>query len=117
MKYLGVPAHIQIKRQLVKRGAKVEVAENGLVGYEKASSSKFDVVLMDIQMPVMDGYTATKKLRSSGFQKPIIAISAHAMNDAKSQSLASGCDNYLTKPIDFNELTKMISEGFNKIYK
>ncbi|MBN8536980.1 MAG: response regulator [Deltaproteobacteria bacterium] len=89
---------------LRKHGAIVESAENGLLGYKFALTDKFDLVLMDIQMPVMDGYTATEKLREQGYRKPIIALSAHAMSEVRKKALNVGYTDYLTKPINVNEL-------------
>ena len=72
-----------IWRYLTRAGAIVSSAENGQIGYRTALEHDFDLVLMDIQMPVMDGYTATAKLRDAGYMKPIIALTAHAMNDIR----------------------------------
>jgi PAS domain S-box-containing protein len=85
---------------LKRAGANVDVAVNGLEAYTKAKDGDHDIVLMDIQMPLMDGYLATKKLRSEGFAKPIIALTAHAMKEERQKSLGAGCDEHLTKPVD-----------------
>ena len=89
---------------LTKAGAKVCTAENGFDAYSSAlerhkEGVPFDVILMDIQMPVMDGYAATAKLRESGYGAPIIALTAHAMPEERQRCLAIGCDDYATKPI------------------
>lgn len=97
-----------IWRYLTKRGAIVESADNGLLGYRAALSGSFDLILMDIQMPVMDGYSATQKLRETGFQKPIIALTAHAMNEIRKKALNVGYTDHLTKPINSTELIKAI---------
>lgn len=89
---------------LNKYGATIDFADNGLIGYRKAISGSHDVVLMDIQMPEMDGYTATQKLREAGYKKPIIALTAHAMSEVRKKCLNVGCTDHLTKPIQFNEL-------------
>ncbi len=89
-------------------GAEVEFASNGLEGCRKALTGSFDVVLMDIQMPEMDGYTATMKLRESGFTKPIVALTAHAMGEAREKCLHVGCSDHLTKPIDVNRLINTV---------
>ena len=82
-----------------KRGAKVEVASNGREGVDKALIGNYDVVIMDIQMPVLDGYGATKELRTSGYTKPIIALTAYAMKEEKERCVALGCNAHLSKPI------------------
>ena len=97
-----------IRRLLKKKGADIETASNGIEGTEKALSGDFDIVLMDIQMPVADGYEATRTLRKAGFKKPIVALSAHAMKEDREKSLAVGCNEHLTKPINLNTLVQTI---------
>ena len=94
---------------LIKYGASVDSAENGLVGYKKAMTDQFDVVLMDIQMPEMDGYTATQKLRAAGFHKPIIALTAHAMSEVRKKCLNVGCSDHLSKPINSADLVTTVA--------
>ena len=76
-------------------GLEVEGAENGRVGVDKARSGRFDVILMDMQMPVMDGYTATSVLRQEGLETPIIALTANAMKGFERECLEAGCTGYL----------------------
>jgi len=95
---------------LTKYGASVEFAENGVVGYSRALKESFDVILMDIQMPEMDGYTTTSKLRSEGYQKPIIALTAHAMSEVSQECLKVGCSAHLPKPINSKELVAKVVE-------
>lgn len=89
-----------IRLLLTRAGATVFLAENGQIGYELAMKHDFDAILMDMQMPVMDGYTATAKLRAAGMTLPIIALTAHAMSDAERKCREAGCSGYLTKPIN-----------------
>lgn len=95
---------------LSRYGAIVATAENGEVGYQKAMTEDFDVVIMDIQMSVMDGYTSTQNLRAAGYQKPIIALTAHAMSEIKQKCLDAGFTSYLTKPIDAYQLITTIEQ-------
>lgn len=97
-----------IQRMLAKRGARLSLATNGEEGLSKALEHNFDIILMDIQMPVMDGYTATKKLRQAGYTKPIIALTAHAMKDDRERCLEAGCTDYLTKPVQVDSLIHTI---------
>jgi len=96
---------------LRKAGAEVELAENGRIAVEKAAAdpSGFDVILMDMQMPVMDGYDATRALRQKGLTCPIIALTAHAMIGDKEKCLAVGCTDYCSKPIRRGQLTRAIA--------
>jgi PAS domain S-box-containing protein len=98
-----------IKRILKLAGADIVTANNGKEAVDMAKNEEFDIILMDIQMPVMDGYQATRALRSSGFTKPIIALTAHAMNEERKRSLESGFDDHITKPIDRKLLLKVLA--------
>jgi CheY-like chemotaxis protein len=89
-----------VSRVLTRVGAEVALAVNGLEAVEKATASEYDMILMDIQMPEMDGYAATRALRSRGYSKPIVALSAHAMEEDQRRSLEAGCNAHLTKPVN-----------------
>ena len=104
---------------LEKAGAHVIVAENGEEAFDKGMGSlhhrrahdpkhHFDVILMDMQMPVMDGYTATRKLRDNGYTRPIIALTANAMAGDRDKCIEAGCDDFATKPIDRAQLLHII---------
>jgi len=100
---------------LRKAGADVTVVENGQLARDAALQARdegepFDVILMDMQMPVMDGYTATSELRAAGYQGPIIALTAHAMSGAEEECRQAGCDGYAQKPIDRKTLLGLVAQ-------
>ena len=95
---------------LKKAGLTVEEAENGLQAVERATTEDFDLLLMDMQMPVMDGFTATKKLRQQGLTKPIFALTANVMQADRERCEEAGCTGFLTKPIDIDKLLTALSE-------
>jgi CheY-like chemotaxis protein len=99
-------------RLLEKRGHSVVVAANGLEALEMIEKESFDLVFMDVQMPVMDGFEATaairKKEASAGVRLPIVALTAHAMKGDREKCLAAGMDGYLTKPIRPQELDEIL---------
>jgi CheY-like chemotaxis protein/HPt (histidine-containing phosphotransfer) domain-containing protein len=97
-----------IQLLLEKLGLEVTIAEDGLQAVEAVKKDDYDIVLMDIQMPNMNGYDATKVLRKEGFNKPIIAVTAHAMKGDREKCLEAGCDDYVSKPIDRDELIKVL---------
>ncbi len=104
---------------LRKAGAEVTVADNGKVALELAlaaqqSGRPFAVILMDMQMPVMDGYEATSHLHSAGYTGPIVALTAHAMLEDRQKCLDVGCNDYTTKPIDRTDLLEITAKHANR---
>ncbi|RYZ57029.1 MAG: response regulator [Proteobacteria bacterium] len=89
-------------------GAKVSLVNNGLEAIHAAKKEDFDIILMDIQMPITDGYEATRVIRASGYQKTIIAVTAHAMEEERERTKAAGCDHHLTKPLHPAQLLQTI---------
>jgi CheY-like chemotaxis protein/anti-sigma regulatory factor (Ser/Thr protein kinase) len=81
-------------------GATVDLADNGQAGVRKALNDNFDILLMDLQMPIMNGYEAVTELRKQGYQKPILALTAHAQKEERLRCLASGFNDHIVKPID-----------------
>ncbi len=88
----------------------VETAENGKIGSDMALAQSYDLILMDMQMPVMDGYAATRHLREMGVDIPIFALTAHAMKGFEKACLEAGCSGFLTKPIDIDLLLQTLGE-------
>ncbi len=82
----------------------VDIAENGEIAVQKTVERDYDIILMDMQMPIMDGYAAARKLREMGNETPIIALTAHAMKGDMDKCIAAGCTDYLSKPIDDEKL-------------
>jgi CheY-like chemotaxis protein len=106
---------ILLRAYLVNFPLSLDFAANGVVALEKRKQASFDLVLMDIQMPVMDGYTATREIRAweqtHGLPRvPIVALTAHALSGASAESAAAGCDGHLTKPVERNELVDAIAK-------
>ena len=95
---------------LEEAGVEHEMAENGQQAVDLARRENWDAILMDMQMPIMDGYTATRTLREQGYTAPIVALTAHAMRGDEQKCLDAGCTGFLTKPIDFDQLLMLLAE-------
>ena len=99
-----------LRMQLSNAGALVTSASDGRIAVDLATRERFDLILMDMQMPVMDGYAATMELRRRGLKIPIIALTAYAMAEDREKCLASGCTAYLSKPIAEEKLLNSVHE-------
>jgi len=115
------PAHVLVvddgneNRELIKLvleglGLQVTTAVHGKDGLGQSLAQSFDLILMDVQMPVMDGYTAVAKMREEGIKLPVVALTAHAMKGIEARCLEAGYSHYMTKPIDINALVKLLAE-------
>ena len=105
------PANRQLAGLVLRKaGLTVDEAENGAIAVEKASLGSYDLLLMDMQMPVMDGFTATKTLRDQGLRTPILAFTANVMEQDRLRCVAAGCSGFLTKPINIDLLLNTIGE-------
>ena len=95
-----------LSRRLIRRGYEVVMAEDGAKGVEMAGQEKPDLILMDLSLPIMDGWTATQKIKADDATNsiPVIALTAHAMKSDEQQAKDAGCDDFDTKPVDLNRL-------------
>ncbi|MAZ02158.1 MAG: two-component system response regulator [Sneathiella sp.] len=101
-----------LSRRLKRKGFEVLTAGDGLAGIEAAKREKPALILMDLSLPVMDGWEATRQLKSSDETKaiPVIALSAHALEGEREKALSAGCDDFDTKPVDFARLMGKIQQ-------
>ena len=99
-----------LSRRLERRGYTVVMAEDGAKGVALARSDSPDIILMDMSLPVVDGWEATRQIKAAPETKaiPVIALTAHAMAGDEERALASGCDDYETKPVDLPKLLAKI---------
>jgi CheY-like chemotaxis protein len=105
-----------LSRRLMRRGFDVLVAEDGAAGVDLAQAQRPDLILMDMSLPVMDGWEATRKLKAADVTGaiPVIALTAHAMAGDEEKALAAGCDAYETKPVDLPRLLSKMEELLQK---
>ena len=105
-----------LSRRLKRRGYEVIVAGDGARGIELALSESPTVILMDLSLPVMDGWEASRRLKENDETRsiPIIALSAHALDGEREKALAAGCDDYDTKPVEFARLIRKIETILSK---
>ncbi|MBN1796509.1 MAG: response regulator [Sedimentisphaerales bacterium] len=101
-------SQILVTLLLQKLGIEAVTVNDGRQAVQKAMAEPFDMIFMDMQMPTIDGCEATRTLREQGFDKPIIAVTAHAMEKDKQKCIEAGCDAYLTKPINRNKLQETV---------
>ena len=99
-----------LSRRLERKGHRVVVAQDGRQGYLLAHSERPDLILMDLSLPVMDGWEVTRLLKSNGSTRhiPIIVLTAHALVSDREKAFEAGCDDYDTKPVEFGRLSEKI---------
>jgi len=110
-----VDLNLDLLIQLLEDDYEFIVARDGASGVEMAAIEKPDLILMDMSLPIMDGWEATRKIKSTknNAQMPIIGLSAHAMAGDRERALEAGCDDYLTKPVDEDLLFEMLAKYLN----
>lgn len=106
--------NIDLLTQLLEDDYNLLVARDGAQGVGMALEKEPDLILMDISLPVMDGYEATRKIRETLASVPIIGLSAHAMQGDAEKAKAAGCNDYMTKPVDEDLLMKKLKEQLGK---
>ena len=99
-----------LSRRLIRKGYEVVMATDGQQGVSMATSERPDLILMDMSLPVIDGWEATRQVKADDATRaiPVIALTAHAMSGEREKCLAAGCDEYDTKPVEFNRLIEKI---------
>lgn len=108
-----------LSRRLARRGYEVSVAVDGKEGVDRIHAERPDLVLMDMSLPVIDGWEATRQVKANPELNgiPVIALTAHAMAGDREQALAAGCDDYDTKPIELDRLLGKIHAQFERVGK
>lgn len=105
-----VELNIDLLTQILEEDYNLLVAKNGAEGVALAEQEEPDLVLMDISLPVMDGYEAARSIRKTFPSLPVIGLSAHAMQGDAEKAIAAGCSDYLTKPVDEDLLLRKLKE-------
>jgi len=102
-----------LSRRLERKGFEIEIAIDGQEGVQKAKSVNPDLILMDMSLPIIDGWEATRQIKADEATKkiPVIALTAHAMADDRTKALEVGCDDYDTKPIELSRLLEKINSA------
>jgi CheY-like chemotaxis protein len=108
-----------LSRRLARKGYEVVLAEDGGKGVELATTTAPDLVLMDMSLPVLDGWEATRRIKANASTAalPVIALTAHAMAGDREQALGAGCDDYDTKPIELPRLLEKIAAQLTRVGK
>lgn len=109
-----VDIQVLMQRLLKDSGAVLNIVDNGAEAVKAAMQENFDIILMDVQMPVMDGYQAASELRAKNYKRPILALTAHAMRDEREKCIRAGCNEQLTKPLNYKLLVKTIRKYVRK---
>jgi CheY-like chemotaxis protein len=99
------------ERILTSAGSHVDVAENGIVAIARAQVTSYDVIIMDIRMPMMDGYEATRRIRAQGYRGPILALTAHANPGEEERCRDAGCSGFYLKPINRAGLLQAVTDA------
>ena len=99
-----------LSRRLMRRGFQVTVAEDGQAGVDMAATESPDIILMDMSLPVMDGWEATRLVKADEATRgvPVLGLTAHAMDGDREKAIEAGCDDYDTKPVEFERLVGKI---------
>ena len=103
-----------LSRRLRRRGFEVVLAHNGQEALEQVEKESPDLMLLDMDLPIMDGWTVARTLRKQDNAIPIIALTAHAMSGDRTKALEAGCDEYHPKPVDFSRLLNQVDEALLK---
>jgi two-component system, cell cycle response regulator DivK len=106
-----------LSRRLIRKGYDVVMAEDGQQGVDLAGSAAPDLILMDLSLPIIDGWEATRRLKAADATRaiPVIALTAHAMVGSQEQALAAGCDDFDTKPVDLPRLLGKIEALLQRV--